>query len=630
MQVCHFFATTGCKHPQSCTKGSHDESLVMPHLDSIVCKRLALQGACTDKECKKSHFPAVVARFKEELAKSQRVQGAARAPRPATSRAAGGALSLVRAQAPPQSSQSGALVAKLNGFGMKPAAKAELKTDVSVKQKTRKTNVIAAVDVGRTMSIEFARCELKKLWQLLNKGDSLSIITFAQGVDVAMRRSFKWLPKEGQLKRDTQFDEADLDRVIGGICSKGSTALYDSLMTALQLTQQACEIDMREHPNADWHTYQLLVITAGVDECSCTASAAAVNSALLRPGPWAGKCHFSTSFVAVGDTAAHALLSCTAGLKHSVIVSDVCAGFRRVTDTVAVVSTTSVQKMKKSTLEWGKVFNPTAGQTRFDKSIPRDQFRNVVGAQFDLSPDGAFCGNKIAVYQAYIGDNFTFQEPKEALEKKGFEVVLWHGQLPSVEEFCSTLGQCCQLWLISGAQVTLSEGHIQAVLKFVETPQCEGESDMKKGLFIWGDNDPYTADANAILQRLPFLKGSVSLNGNYMADRILAEHPAPAAMRAAGQSGFKPHFITTGIESLYEGITIADVRDPRQLCQPIITCSDQKSHVTCLHNTSTHRILIDGGFTRLFPDRWARTAGTSRFVTNAACFLANPFAGKGG
>ena len=90
-------------------------------------------------------------------------------------------MSLVRAQAPPQSSQSGALVAKLNGFGMKPAAKAELKTDVSVKQKTRKTNVIAAVDVGRTMSIEVARCELKKLWQLLNKGDSLSIITFAQG-----------------------------------------------------------------------------------------------------------------------------------------------------------------------------------------------------------------------------------------------------------------------------------------------------------------------------------------------------------------------------------------------------------------------------------------------------------------
>ena len=184
--------------------------------------------------------------------------------------------------------------------------------------------------------------------------------------------------------------------------------------------------------------------------------------------------------------------------------------------------------------------------------------------------------------------------------------------------------------MLSGISLTLSEGYIQEVLKFVESPLCEGESDMKKGLFIWGDNDPATADANAILQRLPFLKGSVSLNGNFHADQVLTEHPAPTAMSAQGHSGFRPHFITTGLESLYEGITIADIRDPQHLCQPIITCSDNTSHVTCLHHSSTHRVLVDGGFTRLFPDRWAKTAGTARFVTNAACFLANPFAGKGG
>ena len=76
--------------------------------------------------------------------------------------------------------------------------------------------------------------------------------------------------------------------------------------------------------------------------------------------------------------------------------------------------------------------NASAGQTHFDKSLSRDQFQNVAGTQFDLSPDGAFRGNKIAVYQAYIGEGFTFQEPKQALEKKGFEVVLWHGRLPPV------------------------------------------------------------------------------------------------------------------------------------------------------------------------------------------------------
>jgi hypothetical protein len=258
----------------------------------------------------------------------------------------------MRAQAPTQSSHSGAIVAKLNGMGMKPVKKAELKTEVSVKQKTRKTNVIAAVDVGSSMTgrgIEVAKCELKKLWELLNKGDSLSIITIAQGVDVAMRRCFKWLPKDGQLKRATQFDEADLDQVIDSISLKGSTALYDGLMAALQ----ACEADMREHPNADWHTYQLLVVTAGVDECSCAASAAAVNSALLRPGHWAGKCHFSSCFVAIGPQAASALAPCTSGLKHSVTVSDIDAGFRRLTEQIAQVRTTTVQTVKKSQVAWG-------------------------------------------------------------------------------------------------------------------------------------------------------------------------------------------------------------------------------------------------------------------------------------
>jgi hypothetical protein len=55
------------------------------------------------------------------------------------------------------------------------------------------------------------------------------------------------------------------------------------------------------------------------------------------------------------------------------------------------------------------------------------------------------------VYQAYTGENFTFAEPKAALEKKGFEVVLWREKLPPVGDFAKTLDTCCQLWLLSGA-----------------------------------------------------------------------------------------------------------------------------------------------------------------------------------
>lgn len=384
---------------------------MLAHLDSIVCKCLALQGACGDEQCKKSHFPAIVARFKDKLAKSdshraliapfKAAKASVSAARPASARASASSLSLVRAEAPPLSSHGKMVVAKLQGIGMKPTSKGERKTEVSVNQKRRNTNVVVALDVGGLMAgenMEVAKRELKKLWHLLCKGDSLSIITFAAAVSVVMPRRFKWQPKDGQSKRETQFDEGDIDRVIEGLQAQGSTALYEALAAVIQATQQTCEGDMMQHPHSDWHTHQLLVITAGVDTCSETASAASVNATLMRPGPWAGKCHFSTCFVVVTDAAARALQPCLAGLKHSVTVTDIEAGFRRLTETVAQVKTMTVQKLKKSTLEWGKVFNPIAGQTRFDKSIPRDQFRNVVGQQYDLSPDGVFCGNKIAVY----------------------------------------------------------------------------------------------------------------------------------------------------------------------------------------------------------------------------------------
>jgi len=267
----------------------------------------------------------------------------------------------------------------------------------------------------------------------------------------------------------------------------------------------------------------------------------------------------------------------------------------------------------KDSFESSSVFNPVAGQTRFDQSVARDQFQNVVGSQFDLSPDGAFNGHIIAVYTAYTGGDYTFNESKAALEKKGFTVVLWYGQLPPVDQFRSTLEKCCQLWLISGLDVTLKEPYIQAVLQLVEA---------KKGLFIWGDNDPYYADANAIMSRLPFFKGTVSLAGNYEGHQVLRPHANPQNMRAQGPHGFKPHYITTGLESLFEGSTISDIRDPQQLCDPIITCSDGRSHVTSLYFKDKYRVLIDGGFTRLFSSLWKLTAGTARFVTNAACFLA--------
>jgi hypothetical protein len=255
----------------------------------------------------------------------------------------------------------------MQSMGMTASKPEQSKTEVVVKQKRRKTNVVVVLDLSSSMNenivsksgqisgskLDNAKSELNKLWHLLEKGDSLTIITFSNEVSVAMSRRFKWQPKEGQVKRDTQFDEADLRAVVSRLRASGMTALYDAVAAALQQTQQACEGDMLAHPNAEWHTYQLLVITDGDDNCSRTSNAASVNNTLLHPGSWAGKSHFSSCFVAIGAAAAAALAPCTAKLKHSVTVEDIDAGFRRLTETVAQVRTTTVQKLKKQGYAYG-------------------------------------------------------------------------------------------------------------------------------------------------------------------------------------------------------------------------------------------------------------------------------------
>lgn len=252
--------------------------------------------------------------------------------------------------------EGSAIVTQLQVLGFKAHAGAKTTEQIAVKQKRRKTNVVVALDVSSSMrgrKIDNAKKELNKLWELLEKGDSLTIITFDRAVAVAMPRRFKCELKPGQVKRDTQFDEADLQAFVAAVTIGHGTALYDAVAATMQMTQQAAEKDMLDHPHADWHTFQLLVITDGEDLHSKAHTAASVNDALRRPGAWAGRCHFSSCFVAIGAQAAHALAPCTAGLKHSLTVADIDAGFRRLTETVAEVRSTTVQKVKKSGFAWG-------------------------------------------------------------------------------------------------------------------------------------------------------------------------------------------------------------------------------------------------------------------------------------
>jgi len=265
-------------------------------------------------------------------------------------------------------------------------------------------------------------------------------------------------------------------------------------------------------------------------------------------------------------------------------------------------------------------YSAHAGRTSGPKEAARDKFGNCKGPTFDLSPDDAFKGETIAILQLYTGEGLTLAAPRVALSRKGFKILHWT-RLPTLEVFKEGLQTACQLWVISGSTVSVTAPYINAIKGLVHA---------KKGLFLWGDNYPFFADVNAILKALPETS-NLSLEGNYHGDQVLREQSEVATESNGryndGGVGFRKHLVCTGLESMYEGITISNVQGPTSQRRALIKSSDNLI-VTACHDRDQCRIMIDGGFTRLLEEKWTHTAGTERFVTNAACWLYN-FEGRG-
>jgi hypothetical protein len=197
-------------------------------------------------------------------------------------------------------------------------------------------------------------------------------------------------------------------------------------------------------------------------------------------------------------------------------------------------------------------YSAHAGLTRGPKEAARDIFGNCKGPEYDLSPDNAFKGEVIAVLQLYVEGDLSMASPFAALARKGFKLLHWTA-LPPLDEFKAGLHAACQLWVISGKTVSVTAPYVEAIKGLVH---------VKKGLFLWGDNDPFFADANAILKELPETSG-LSLAGNYMGDQVLKEQTDTGGGGCGGHYtdggvGFRKHLICTGLESMYEGITICE------------------------------------------------------------------------
>ncbi len=227
-----------------------------------------------------------------------------------------------------------------------------------------------------------------------------------------------------------------------------------------------------------------------------------------------------------------------------------------------------------------------------------DGYGNAAGNQNDLAIDGAFSGQTVAVIQLY---DFDFEATRAALAEKGFSVYRWSGRAPSPKELEEALAKSSQLWLISGDRQHLTPGHVAVIKKFFRAGH---------GVYIWGDNQPYYADANVLAEALLGTRMLGDLHG----DQVVT------LMKEPGKRGLlRRHLLTTGLEFLYEGITIATIQPSKNLTPLLYGSADNL--VAAFHDRDGRRAILDGGFTRLY-NKWD-TAGTARYVKNAAAWLAN-------
>ncbi|MFN3343661.1 MAG: hypothetical protein ACK40M_13255 [Flavobacteriales bacterium] len=247
----------------------------------------------------------------------------------------------------------------------------------------------------------------------------------------------------------------------------------------------------------------------------------------------------------------------------------------------------------------------TSGQTvtrTVERKVNTDKHGNANGNQYDLAVDGAFDGQTIVVLHLYTGEGFDFSLPKAALQEKGFSVYRYMNQPPSPKELKEALDKACQLWVISTTSQLLNEEHAKVIKEFW---------DKGHGVYLWGDNDPYHADANYLSR---YLIGA-DMEGFYYAANVVT---LKSDSTVSGLQ--RDHLITTGLEYIYEGITIAKIHDHKNVLTPLIWSSDGNV-VTSVYEKDGKRLILDGGFTRLYIN-WD-TAGTGRYVKNAAAWLVN-------
>jgi hypothetical protein len=172
------------------------------------------------------------------------------------------------------------------------------------------------------------------------------------------------------------------------------------------------------------------------------------------------------------------------------------------------------------------------------------------------------------------------------------------------------------MWLFAGKAAAMNEEGYKAVIDFVQAG---------KGLYLMADNDPYLQEAEVLAQRL----FGTHVKDNYIGQKIAYVKgrgltPEQIA-KYGGQYEVVDHPLLTGLNFLYEGITISHVEPCDKLDKAVLASDGQI--LAAVSRNPRQRVVIDCGWTRYYygttdANRFiTRTAGTIRFGENVAVYL---------
>ncbi|CAF1357620.1 unnamed protein product [Adineta steineri] len=254
-------------------------------------------------------------------------------------------------------------------------------------------------------------------------------------------------------------------------------------------------------------------------------------------------------------------------------------------------------------------YNDDAGKSKITNASGYDQYGNPIGKTYDLGRDGAFKDFNILIAQFYVDTQFNDAAMKivtDALSVKGFQVKHVKTEDECIKELASNRYEIA--WIISTNRIQ-NGNFISALTKYHSSGGA---------IFLFADNAPYVCHASEFLRT----KFGISVEGDYYGGKTMT-------YKENGHQhtgNFGQHFIFTGIENLFEGITIChpvySTPASRTVFVPIATATDGNTSIAVYDPSATSaegRLCLDCGFTKLYIN-WD-SAGTARYVVNASCWL---------